>query len=274
MINEWIVRLSPWILGLAALGFVLIVWAAVRAFRLARSGPYYVIRQQARRRGFGLIGVAAAILVGGIALGLCSLANKQRLPVSTPLPVPSPTWTVQLPTATSLPTSSPTPTSSATPAPPTATATATPSPTRSPDLPPPLLTLTPLPSIVPSATNASFGSITFTAGPSEKCPPRLTGPASSEFLVGVPKICAYFQVYNMIRNSMWMAAWYKDGKYIAGEPLLWDGPASGLGIAFYAEPGRQAGRWELRLYIEDRLQSTGTFTVSVPAVTPTPAPGG
>lgn len=78
----------------------------------------------------------------------------------------------------------------------------------------------------------------------------------------------------MLRNSMWLAAWYRDGKYVAGDPLLWDGPANGVGIAFYAEPGRQAGRWELRLYIEDRLQSTGTFTVSVPAATPTPPPGG
>lgn len=274
MIKEWIVRLSPWILGLAALGFVLIVWAAVRAFQLARTGPYYVIRQQARRRGFGLIGVAAAILVGGIAWGLYLPTLRPQPALSTPTPVPSPTWTVQIPTATPSPTSSPTLTPSVTPAPPTATSTATSTPTRAPDLPPPLLTLTPLPSIVPAAANAGFGSITFTAGPPEKCPPSPAGPGRSEFQVGIPKICAYFQVRNMLRNSMWLAAWYRDGKYVAGDPLLWDGPANGVGIAFYAEPGRQAGRWELRLYIEDRLQSTGTFTVSVPAATPTPPPGG
>jgi hypothetical protein len=88
--------------------------------------------------------------------------------------------------------------------------------------------------------------------------------------VGVPKICAYFSVRNLLRNTAWTAAWYVDGQYDAGDPLLWDGPANGIGIAFYGEPGRQPGRWELRLYIEDRLQSTGTFTVSLPAAAPTP----
>jgi len=273
MVNDWIVRLSPWILGLAALGFILTVWAASRAFRTMRTGLYYVVREEARKRGLRLTAVAVLILVAGITLGVYARVISLRPRINLPVPSNTPTVAAQLPTDTPSPTTEPSLTFTPSPPPLPPTETPTPTPTHIPPelLPPPLRTLTPLPSAVTASPNTQFGPITFGAGPQEgKCPANPPGSSISEFETGTPKICAYFLVYNMAHNTLWTAAWYKNDKYIAGDPLPWDDFANGIGIAFYNEPGRQPGRWELRLYIEDRLQSSSVFTVSVPAATPTP----
>ncbi|MBN1890466.1 MAG: hypothetical protein JW850_20905 [Thermoflexales bacterium] len=281
MVVQWLLRLTPWLLSLLTLGFFLTLWAAWRAFKASRSGMYYAIREQARVRGFRLGALAASILLTGIAVGLCSLAMSRRasvLPVAsspsvTPSTVPIISGATLLPDGTPSPT--PTtkllPTQSPTPSPPSAT----PTPTRIPrsELPPTILT--PLPSAATADPNTRVGPITFALPSADKtCSPTQAGPATAQFEVGTSRICAYFPVRNMKRGTPWTAAWYKDGQYVDGSTLLWDAPSDVTGTAFYATPGRQPGPWELRLYVEDRLFSTGVFTVGLPAqwTTPTPSP--
>ncbi len=271
MINEWIMRLTPWILGLAALGFIWAVWAAARNLQTMRSGPYYVVREEARKRGLRLIAVAVGILVVAIVVGGYSWSRGKPAQVSTPLAKNTPTIELS-PTVETMPTITPSPTLTFSPTPPPPTATSTPTRIPPADLPPPLRTITPIPLAVTAVPNAQFGQITFLPGSKDaKCSSVSGETGKAAFELGTPKICAYFSVRNVARNTLWTAAWYKDGAYVAGDPLLWDGPANGLGIAFFAEPGRQAGRWELRLYIEDRLQSTGVFAVVAPSASPVPA---
>ncbi len=275
MINDWIVRLAPWILGLIALGFLLIARLVIRDLIIMRSGHYYVVREDARKRALRSAGLAALVLVAGVSFGLYARALSQRPRISTSIPGSTPTISAHRPTATPTFTNMPSPTLVPSPSSRPSTTTPVLTPTPSVELPPPLLTVTSLPSAVPALPNARLGAITFAAGAKEvKCPAPPSGAGQTEFEAGTPKICAYFLVYNMARNTMWTAVWYKEGKYVAGDPLLWTDAPDGVGVAFYAEPGRQPGRWELRLYIEGRLQSIGAFIVKPPpgSATPQPAP--
>jgi hypothetical protein len=140
-------------------------------------------------------------------------------------------------------------------------------------LPPTLLT--PVASAVPAAENASFGPIQFGSG-YIKTTAQLTGIADS-FPRDTPIVYATFLVRNLNRNAVWTAAWYLDGKYVNGDPLLWTALPNMVGYAYFGPPGGfRPGKWELRLYIEDRLQSKATFTIlnatSTPTITPTSVP--
>ena len=259
-----------------AVTVVVLVIVAVYSLRLARSGSYYVMREEARKRGLRLI-LAATFLIPA-TVGLAAYmdhAAEYSVPVARTTETPMPTATRPRPTITHTaepPTSTPLPRPTATPLPiPTATA----SPTRIPptDLPPTLLT--PIPSAVPAAENASFGPIQLGSGYIRETS-QLTG-ISNVFPLDTPVIHATFLVRNLNRNAAWTAAWYRDGKYVAGDPLLWTDLPNIIGHAFFGQPGGfQPGKWELRLYIEDRLQGKATFTIlnatSTPTITPTPAP--
>ena len=259
-----------------AVTVVVLVIVAVTSLRLARSGSYYVMREEARKRGLRLI-LAATFMIP-VALGLAAYVDhtaEYSVPVARATETPMPTATRPRPTTAHTsepPTSTPLPRPTATPLPiPTATA----SPTRIPptDLPPTLLT--PIPSAVPAAENASFGPIQLGSGYIRETS-QLTG-ISNVFPLDTPVIHATFLVRNLNRNAVWAAAWYHDGKYVAVDPLLWTDLHNIVGHAFFGRPGGyRPGKWELRLYIEDRLQGKATFTVlnvtSTPTITPTPLP--
>jgi len=260
---------------LGAVTVIVLLWAAVTALGQARTGVYYVVREEARSRGLRLIGLAVLLIPVTVLLA----AGMDRLAIR---PIPMARATAMSPPSTRSPASSapiytpssalvsdtPTPRPTATPLP---APTATPSPTRIPptDLPPTLLT--PIPSAVPAVETASFGPIQLGSGYVNY---QLTG-ISNTFPRDTPVIHATFLVRNLNRNAIWTAAWYRDGKYEAGEPMLWTAQPNVVGHAFYGPTGGfRPGVWELRLYIEDRLQSKATFTIldvtSTPTVTPPP----
>ena len=261
---------------LGAVTVVVLVIVAVYSLRLARSGSYYVMREEARKRGLRAILVAVFLIP--VTVGLAAYADhaaEYSIPVARATETAAPTATRPRPTIAHTaepPTNTPLPRPTTTPLPiPTATA----SPTRIPptDLPPTLLT--PIPSAVPAAENASFGPIQLGTGYIRETS-QLTG-ISNVFPMDTPVIHATFLVRNLNRNAVWTAAWYQDGKYIAGDPLLWTDLPNIVGHAFFGRPGGyRPGKWELRLYIEDRLQSKAAFTIlnatSTPTITPTPAP--
>jgi|GEM_PF-461672 len=261
-----------------AVAVVVLLVVAVVALRQARSGAYYVMREAARSRGLRAILIAVVLIPATVGLAAyvdyladnpISLVSATETPTSTVArlrPTVTLTFTPEPPTNTPLPR----PTSTPLPVP-----TATPSPTRIPptDLPPTLLT--PVPSAVPAAENASFGPIQFGSGYLRENS-QLTG-VSNVFPLDMPIVHATFLVRNVNRNAVWTAAWYRDGKYIAGDPLLWTDLPNVIGHAFFGQPGGfRPGKWELRLYIEDRLQSKATFTIlnatSTPTITPTLTP--
>lgn len=260
------------VLGIVA-ALVLVIIAIVFLGR-ARTGLYYVVREQARVRGLRLIAIAIPVLL--VPLGLSALVDRFA-PRFAPRPVAVVRATVT-PTATSapaLPSSTPEPPTETPQLRPTATPlpvpTATASPTRIPptDLPPSLLT--PIPSAAPAEENASFGPIQFGAGYVNF---QLTG-VSDVFLLDTRIVHATFLVRNMNRDATWTPAWYRDGKYVAGDPLLWDAAPNTIAHVYFGpQGGYRAGKWELRLYIEDRLQQKATFTIlnvtSTPTVTPPP----
>ncbi len=259
------------LVGTAAVIIFIII--AIRALQEARSGLYYVVREKARSRGLRLI--LMALLMVPVTLGLAAYAD--HVAGSPPALVritatPTLTHTVQpvRPTVTATPepptdTPQPRPTATLLPVP-----TVTASPTRIPptDLPPTLLT--PIPSAVAAAENASFGPIQLGTSYVN----YQLGDIAESFPLDMPVVHATFLVRNLNRNATWTAAWYRDGKYVAGDPLLWTSVPNTVGHVFFGPPGGfRPGKWELRLYIQDRLQSKATFTIlaatSTPTITPT-----
>jgi len=259
---------------IGAVVVVVLLIIAVKNLRQARTGAYYVQREEARSRGLRLLGVtllSALVLFGLAALSDFLGARPANVAKATVTPNPTPTVVTPEPTATSTPeeptgTLVPRPTATQLPVP-----TATPSPTRIPptDLPPTLLT--PVPLAEPAAENANFGPVQFGAGYVNF---QLTG-VTNIFPLDVPIVHATFLVRNLNRNAVWAAAWYRDGKYVAGDPLVWTALPNTIGHVFYGPPGGyKPGKWELRLYIEDRLQQKAAFTIlnatATPTITPTP----
>ena len=253
---------------------LILIVIAIRALREARSGLYYVVREKARSRGLRLILVA--LLVVPVTLGLAAYvdyaAGGPTVLVSATV-TPTFTYTTQPVRPTVTVTATPEPPTD-TPQPrPTATLlpvpTATASPTRIPptDLPPTLLT--PIPSAVAAAESANFGPIQLGASFIN----RQLGGIGNSFPLDTPIIHATFLVRNMNRNATWTPAWYRDGKYVDGAPLLWTDIPNTVGHVFYGSPGGfRPGKWELRLYIEDRLQSKAMFTILAATSTPTSTP--
>jgi len=267
------VALAARVIGAGMVIALLII--AVNYLRQARTGAYYVQREEARGRGLRLIAVAA--LSALVLFGLAALSDylgvrPRQVARATVTPSPLPTLTAVRATETATPaeptdTPSPRPTATQLPVP-----TATPSPTRIPptDLPPTLLT--PVPLAEPAAENASFGPVQFGSGYVNF---QLIG-INNIFPLDVPIVHATFLVRNMNHNAVWTAAWYRDGKYVAGDPLVWTALPNTIGHVFYGPPGGyKPGKWELRLYIEDRLQQKAAFTIlnatATPTITPTPA---
>lgn len=263
------------LLALTAVGsaaaLTLVILAVIFLSR-ARRGLYYVVREEARVRGLRLLAIALPVLLASVGLGILSNRFAPRPVVvvqSTLAPTATLAPTFAVPTSTSTPeppTATPLPRPTATPLPiPTATA----SPTRIPptDLPPSLLT--PVPSAVAAEESASFGPIQFGAGFANF---QLTGVGDA-FPLDQAIVHATFLVRNMNRNAVWTAAWYRDGKYVAGDPLLWKDAPNTIAHVFYGpQGGYRAGKWEVRLYIEDRLQQKATFTILNATSTPTNTP--
>jgi len=274
--NPSILRMVSTGLRLAgAAGALVLVILAIVYLRRARSGLYYVVREESRTRGLRLLLVAVLVLpvTLGPAAYVDRLARQMPTLVAAAVLASTPTQAVKAPTISPLPTATATlepPTETPTPRPtvtplPTATATSTRIPPT--DLPPTLLT--PLPSAVPAAEDASFGPIQLGAGFVN----RQLDERGVVFPLDVKTVHATFQVRNMNRNAPWTAAWYREGKYVAGDPLLWDSTANITGHVFYGPSGGfLPGRWELRLYIEDRLQNKAVFTIVNATSTPSPTP--
>jgi hypothetical protein len=95
-----------------------------------------------------------------------------------------------------------------------------------------------------------------------------------EFPAGDSRIYFFLEYSGMGQGVMWTYAWYQNGEYLDGNTCLWglrdeDCPSifgrSGTNYLFYRLPGGWVpGSYEVRIWIEDRLQGTARFVV-IPA---------
>jgi len=175
---------------------------------------------------------------------------------ATRKPTPTPTFT---PSPTATPTVTPTPR-------PTATAPAI--PTATPEVPPPAAALTPLPSAVPAREDARIQLMALALEVDAQGQPVNPG---NEFPPGRHRVYAFFQYDGMVDGTTTTFAWYKDGEFIesCSDTWLW-GVAKGRdwgehGFTWYAcDPaaGWEPGRYEIRVFIETRLQGIAQFAIT------------
>ncbi len=260
----------PWLptataIGLAGLALALLL--AFLAWWEAHFARYLILRRAAARRARRWLWIAL-----GFALGTGALNGLARSGLPLSFEIPPPGWTARFaparpPSPTPAPNIPPLEEILPTPSPrpqPTASPTPSPAPPRSPTpLPYPPTLLTPLPSAVPAPPNARFSDLVLTdACDARGRPIRIPTPPPTTFPTGTVRICGRFRVENMPRGAAWTVAWYRDGELEDSATLLWDGAPGLPGYLYNTRPdGFPPGQWEVRLYIEDRLQVRVHFEV-------------
>ncbi|MCS6964927.1 MAG: hypothetical protein NZM16_12905 [Thermoflexus sp.] len=262
----------PWLqilTGIGIAGIVLALILAFRAWREARLARYLILRRSASRRARQWFWIAV-----GLALGISALNGVIRSGFQLPFEIPPPPWAgwfspspIATPSPMPSPTVSPFIEISPTPLPtphPTASPTPSPSPSPSPTMPPyPPTLLTPIPQAVPAPPNARFFDLALTDACDERGRPiRIPSPPPTVFPTRTIRICGRFQVENMPAGAAWTVAWYRDGALEDSSTLLWNGAPGLPGYIYNTRPeGFPPGQWEVRLYIEDRLQVRVPFEV-------------
>ena len=254
-------------------GYALLILALVPVgltipdLRKARRAPYYVMRQSALKRATRLLLAALVMVVlAGILLILHSrlVVVLSSVPTATAVATPIPT-SLPTPTATFTPRPTFTPTTTPTPRP---TATAPFIPTDTPEIRPPASALTPLPSAAPAGDDARVQLMALALEADEQGQPVNPG---REFPPGRHRVHLFFQYEGMKNGVATTFAWYKDGEFITFCSDTW---AWGLvearewgehGSTWYAcDPiaGWESGRYEIRVFIETRLQGIAQFVIT------------
>lgn len=252
--------------GLAAVALTV----GVLYFRRARLAPYYVLREAARRRGAVWSIVALGLLVGGGLLLLLRAVIPPPTIVAPTQPPPTATATLIAPPPTLALTVMPTAT--LTPRP-TATATRRPTatpplvPTATPAVPLPVDAVARLPDAVPAPADARITFITFATEERNGAP---VDPGV-EFAPGDHRVYIFFEYEGMARGVTWTYRWCKDGECTDGLTCLWGirqgecpvvSTASGSTYLFFKPiNGYQPGLYEVRIWIEDRLQVAAPFVI-------------
>ena len=256
---DWVQILTA--VGLAGTGLALLF--AARAWWEAHRARYLILRRSAARQARRWLAVAL-----GFALGTAALNGAARLRIPFPFSIPPPI----LPTRPPIPPAPSPGVSALEETPPTAIPTPTmtpslaPSPSPSPTatiLPYPPTLLTPLPGAVPAPPNARLVDLVLTDACDERGrPQRIPQPPPTVFPTTTTRICGRFRAENMPRGAPWTVAWYRDEALEDSSTLLWDGAPNQPGFIYNTRPqGFPPGIWEVRLYIEDRLQIRLRFEV-------------
>jgi len=146
------------------------------------------------------------------------------------------TWTAEAPTVT-----------------PTPTITVTPTPTDTP-----LPTDTPEPTVT---SESHFGPITFSEGDYVGRP---VNPAT-KFQPGIETVWACWDYWGMNPDLRFTHSWYNNGKERVSKSISWDRAENGSFCTniYWVEGsiGLPTGNWELKLYIDNELVQSGTFTI-------------
>lgn len=253
--------------GVAAAFFALALIAmgvSILRFHQARTSEYYFMREAARRSGarWLLAALASLILGGGI---LYARARGVEMAIPSPTTPATATGEVRFFTPTPSPIPTDTPTPSPTPRPPTPTPSPTFTPT--PFYPMPETARSPLPGAVPARPEARITLETFALGVENNQPVQ----PGTEFVAGDFRVYAFIRYEGMNRGATWTYGWYREGEYLDGNTCLWgvrlpDCPyisgEQGRTFLYYRRPGGyDPARYEVRIWVEDRLQGVFPFVI-------------
>jgi hypothetical protein len=245
--------LSRWIGYALLLASAILAGLSIYQLSRARRAPYYAARREALTRARRSMLTA----LGLQAVGIILLVMTPRLTAILSPPAPPPTAT---PTCTPLPTSTPRPTRTPTATPtrrPTATAPFIPTPT--PGVLPPEPALSPLPSAVPAREDATITIITLAADRDDSGQPVDPG---TEFPPGDHRVYLFISYDNMSNGVPWTFAIYREGEFLDGTAQLWEWGKQGKTYLYYKPPtGYEPGSYEMRIFIETRLQGIAQFGI-------------
>jgi hypothetical protein len=246
-------RLAPILTLVFGLGVVGCIFGIYRMRRRARTHLFSYVREQSIRRAKQLgFATAAFVVLVGVSGALWGVSIQRPdllptpIPTSTPTLIPSPTPRTPTPTPTLTETPTVTPTPTETPIPPDT------------ELPSVLRTPFPAQAVTPGP-NAGLVELVLAAGEKDDQPVN----PGTRFPKGTEQVYAFFTFDGMARNVPWSHVWYGQ---VEGEMVeLW----SGVELWPYDDPRAygwrffncRQGRYELRIYVDRRLQRTVPFTV-------------
>jgi hypothetical protein len=104
-----------------------------------------------------------------------------------------------------------------------------------------------------------FGSVTFALGTTEDYKPVDAGITFQE---GITEVHAIFEYSGMSKDYTWERVWYLDGKEVLRNAQKWTGDETGV-FDYFIDAGNDPlfpGKWDLELYIQNKLAQTGSFT--------------
>ena len=230
------------------LSLLIVIAVGAKALWDSKRAPFFVLREEAEARMRRVAPVALALLVVNASL----LAWKKwgSVPLSEIIPTPMPTLTsipgTPVSPGLSPKTGSPTPVATSTPSP-TFTFSQVPTPTVKPPAPTPTERL-----------EASFGVITLAQGVSEENLPLEPGDIFPE---GTKQVYAFFSYTEMEMGTPWTQAWYRGEQKLWSQTKRWRlGREGNAWIYMEFIEGLPPGEYEVRLYIDRKLQQRVEFT--------------
>lgn len=244
-----------WVAYVLLLSSVIPVGVVITQLIRARRAPFYIARELALKRAKRWVLVALLLVVLGVDLWIVPprLAPPSRQPPEQVLHTPTPT-SVTMITSTPRPTRTPTAT-------PTRRPTATPPfiPTPTSDVPLPESALTPLPSAVPAGEGARIDVITLAADRDDGGQPVDPG---NEFPPGDHRVYLFIHYEGMADGVAWTLAMYREGEFLDSTTQLWEWGTEGKTYLYYKPPGGyEPGVYEMRVFIEHRLQGVAQFVI-------------
>lgn len=106
---------------------------------------------------------------------------------------------------------------------------------------------------------ASFEALTLARGVSEEHLPLEPG---NVFPKGTKRVYAFFTYREMERGMPWSQVWYREGEEVWSQASLWRRDREGIAWVYMElSDGFSSGEYEVRLYIDRRLQQRVEFTV-------------
>jgi hypothetical protein len=283
-------RYVIWIFLACVIGLVISSILIVKSYRDSKRAPYFFMREEATSRLRQALFIFVPLLALTVLLGLnlirpeepsVSLAETPTVgapvtalpptaeaPVTAPPPTAEAMVTTQIPTVEAAATETPTvtltqmatPSRSPTSTPslpklPTSTPQATVTPTTTAGTGSPTPTRTATPTFGTPLSGARLGSITFARSMSNDKPVG----AATDFPAGTGQVYAFFEYEGMRNGLPWGHAWYLNGDEILAEKLTWE--LGSRGTAWLFIKTQKSGNYEVRLFVEDQLEQTGTFRV-------------
>ncbi len=261
---------STGIQALIGLAILVVTGCFAAAYLQFLRGKYYFEREEGgrRTRNLGCLLVFLLLLLLGVRAStpwlnpfVADLARRLawERPGLRPTtgPPPPPTALPSPPSPAGPPTASPTspaglPTVSPTPSPPALGTHATPAPQTPP-------TSTPTPSPRSTVQGEHFRLLTLARGIDADKRPVDEGPP---FSLDDRPVYVFFTYRGMANGMRWTQEWRRGDEVLGGEEALWGWGSAGRAWVYFLPPfGWSAGTYEVRLYVEGRLEVSAEFTL-------------